>query len=109
MNQGIRAFDILAKENVHVQIGTDKFAFHHALETDWGGGGAILFPPDPLLLPTYSTDSESHCFGSNGTLTENLCCLEIELLSLPLPLNVGIWLVRNGFKQWMSVPLRLTK
>ena len=104
LNQGNKEFDILVKENVHVQSGPDKFAFHHALETDWGGGDAILFPPDPLL-PTYSTDSESHCFGSNRTLTENLCCLEIKLLSL----KVGICMVRNGFKQWHSVPLRLTK
>ena len=44
MNQGKTEFGILAKENVSVQTGTDEVAFHHALETDWGGGAAaILF------------------------------------------------------------------
>ena len=43
MNQGKKEFDILANENVHVQTGRDKVAFHHALGTDSGGGAAILF------------------------------------------------------------------
>ena len=80
MNQRKKEFYILSKENVHVQTGTDNVAFHHALETDWGGGAAILFSADPTaLLPTYSAAAEAHCFGYR-TSTENLCFLPIKIL-----------------------------
>ena len=109
MNQCKKEFDILSKENVHVQTGTDNVAFHHALETDWGGGAAILFSADPTaLLPTYSAAAEAHCFGYR-TPTENLCFLPIKILSLPRSFKVGIYMVTNGFKRLLAVPLWLTK
>ena len=108
MNQGKTEFGILAKENVSVQIGTDEVAFHHALETDWGGGAAILFSTDPTAANLFSR-SRGSLFWIHQTLTENLCFLPIKLLSLPRSFNVGICLVRNGFKRLLALPLWLTK